>query len=267
MENQCNDYCHYAVYKPWKFFLRACAGDDFDDRLPYGKYGIIDSPKEDEPMRVEAFSKTYDGHKVLDFEGMELEPGKIYAVIGANGSGKSTFAKCIAGIVTADKKGPILEKKKTVGYMPQKSYAFSMTVEKNIGLGGSDTVRRQKLMEQLQITHLANKKGNRLSGGETARMALARVMMKSFDVMILDEPTAAMDIETSLLSEQLIMDYCKGTNCALILVTHSLQQAKRVADQVLYFYKGKLMESGEKEKVLNAPEKPETKRFIEFYGV
>lgn len=218
-------------------------------------------------MRVETFSKTYEGHCVLNFEGMELEPGKVYAVIGANGSGKSTFAKCIAGIIPADKKGQIIEKKITVGYMPQKSYAFSMSVEKNIALGGDDTKRAQKLMEQLQITHLAKKKGNRLSGGETARMALARVMMSAYDLLILDEPTAAMDIETSLLSENLIMDYCKETNCALILVTHSLQQAKRVADQVLYFYKGKLMEFGEKEEVLNSPKQPKTKRFLEFYGV
>ena len=218
-------------------------------------------------MRVESFSKTYDGRKVLDFEGMELEPGKIYAVIGANGSGKSTFAKCIAGIIRPDKKGQILEKKKSVGYMPQKSYAFSMSVEKNIALGGDNLERAAKLMEQLRITHLAKKRGNRLSGGETARMALARVMMRTFDVMILDEPTAAMDIETSLLSENLIVEYCRETNCALILVTHSLQQAKRVADQILYFHKGKLMESGDKEEILNAPKKSETKRFLEFYGV
>ena len=218
-------------------------------------------------MRVEAFSKTYEGRKVLEFKGLDLEAGKIYAVIGANGSGKSTFAKCIAGIIPTDKKGQSIDKKITVGYMPQKSYAFSMSVEKNIALGGDDKGRAQKLMEQLQITHLAKKRGNRLSGGETARMALARVMMSSFDVMILDEPTAAMDIETSLLSEQLIKEYCKETNCALVLVTHSLQQAKRVADNVLYFYRGKLMEYGDKEKVLNTPEQPQTKRFLEFYGV
>lgn len=218
-------------------------------------------------MRVEAFSKTYEGRRVLEFEGIELEPGKIYAVIGANGSGKSTFAKCIAGIIPADKKGTILDKKKSVGYMPQKSYAFSMSVEKNIALGGDDKERSQRLMEQLQITHLAKKRGNRLSGGETARMALARVMMRPFDVMILDEPTAAMDIETSLLSENLIMEYCRETNCALVLVTHSLQQARRVADEVLFFYQGKLKESGSKEKVLNTPKQPETKRFLEFYGV
>lgn len=218
-------------------------------------------------MRVEAFSKTYDGRTVLDFSGIELESGKIYAVIGANGSGKSTFAKCLAGIIPADKKGMIFDKKYSVGYMPQKSYAFAMSVEKNIALGGDDKVRAAKLMKELQIMHLAKKKANRLSGGETARMALARVLMNSFDVMILDEPTAAMDIESSSLSEELIIEYCKETGCALILVTHSLQQAKRVADEVLFFYQGKLLEAGAKEKVLFTPQKAETKRFLEFYGV
>lgn len=218
-------------------------------------------------MKIEAFSKTYDGQYVLDFPGMELESGKIYAVIGANGSGKSTFAKCLAGIIPTDKKETIFTKKVSVGYMPQKSYAFAMSVEKNIALGGEDQVREAKLMQKLQITHLARKKANRLSGGETARMALARVLMKSFDIVILDEPTVAMDIETSSLSEELIKEYCKETGCALILVTHSLQQAKRIADEVLFFYRGRLLEAGTKEKVLYAPEQDKTKKFLEFYGV
>lgn len=218
-------------------------------------------------MKIEAFSKTYDGQYVLDFPGMELESGKIYAVIGANGSGKSTFAKCLAGIIPTDKKETIFTKKVSVGYMPQKSYAFAMSVEKNIALGGEEQVRAAKLMQKLQITHLARKKANRLSGGETARMALARVLMKSFDIVILDEPTVAMDIETSSLSEELIKEYCKETGCALILVTHSLQQAKRIADEVLFFYRGRLLEAGTKEKVLYAPEQDKTKKFLEFYGV
>lgn len=217
-------------------------------------------------MRIEAFSKTYDGRKVLSFPGMELKPGKIYAVIGANGSGKSTFAKCLAGIVKADKKNILMDKKYSVGYMPQKSYAFAMSVEKNVALGGEDKVRASKLMERLQITHLAKKKANRLSGGETARMALARVLMRSRDVLILDEPTAAMDIELSSVSENLMKAYCKESGCTVILITHSLQQAKRVADEVLFFYKGNLLEAGAKEQVLYAPQCAETKRFLEFYG-
>ena len=218
-------------------------------------------------MRVNECTKTYDGRKVLDFPGMELEAGKIYAVIGANGSGKSTFAKCLAGIIKADQKNLLIDKQYTVGYMPQKSYAFAMSVEKNIALGGEDKERASKLMKRLQITHLAKKKANRLSGGETARMALARVVMKSFDVLILDEPTAAMDVELSSISEDLMKEYCKETGCTLVLITHSLQQAKRVADEVLFFYNGELLESGAKEQVLYAPKCAETKRFLDFYGV
>lgn len=218
-------------------------------------------------MKIEAFTKTYDGCRVLNFPGMEFKSGKIYAVIGANGSGKSTFAKCLAGIVPADKKEKMIDKKYSVGYMPQKSYAFAMSVEKNIALGGVDEARAHALMEQLKLTHLAKKKANRLSGGETARMALARVLMKKFDVLILDEPTAAMDIEMSSLSEELISAYCKEHGCTVVLITHSLQQAKRVADEVLFFDKGELAESGAKEQVLNTPQQAETKRFLEFYGV
>ena len=218
-------------------------------------------------MRVNECTKTYDGRKVLDFPGIELEAGKIYAVIGANGSGKSTFAKCLAGIIKADKKNSLIDKEYSVGYMPQKSYAFAMSVEKNIALGGDDKERASKLMDRLQITHLAKKKANRLSGGETARMALARVFMKSFDVLFLDEPTAAMDVELSSISEDLMKEYCEETGSALVLITHSLQQAKRVADEILFFCQGELKEAGAKEKVLYAPEQAETKRFLEFYGV
>ena len=73
-------------------------------------------------MKISAFSKTYNGRKVLDFPGIDLEPGKIYAIIGANGSGKSTFAKILAGIEKADRKGRLTDV--SIGYMPQKNYAF-----------------------------------------------------------------------------------------------------------------------------------------------
>lgn len=61
--------------------------------------------------------------------------------------------------------------------------------------------------------------------------------------------------------------YVRNTHCALILVTHSLQQARRIADEALYFHKGCLLESGAKETVLYVPEVPETRQFLEFYGV
>ena len=216
-------------------------------------------------MKIAAFTKTYEGRRVLNFPGLELQPGLIYALIGANGSGKSTFAKVLAGVLPADKKGRYSDAL-SVGYMPQKNYAFKLSTISNIMLNGSDAARAEQLMERLQLKHLEKKRGNRLSGGETARMALARLMMKSYELVILDEPTAAMDMETSSLSEEMIVDYVKETGCTLLLVTHSLQQAKRIADRVLYFHKGQLMEQGEKDTLLYNPQKPETRQFLEFYG-
>ena len=216
-------------------------------------------------MNISAFSKTYAGRKVLDFPGIDLEPGKIYAIIGANGSGKSTFGKILAGIEKPDRKGRLVDG--TIGYMPQKNYAFRMSTRANLLLNGTDKLRADMLMDAVQIAHLANARADRLSGGETARMALARLMMRSYDLAILDEPTAAMDMETTLLSETLIGQYVKETGCTLILVTHSLQQARRIADEVLYFHKGHLLESGPRETILATPTQPETRQFLDFYGI
>lgn len=216
-------------------------------------------------MKLAAFTKTFDKRCVLDFPGLELEGGKIYAVIGANGSGKSTFAKILSGVVPADKKGKHTDCT-SVGYMPQKNYAYRMSTKANILLPHKNEKRAEELMEALQLSELSDKRADRLSGGETARMALARLMMKSFELVILDEPTAAMDMETTMLSEKLIVDYVKKTGCALVLVTHSLQQARRVADRAIYFHKGRLLEEGEAKKLLFTPEKEETKQFLEFYG-
>ena len=217
-------------------------------------------------MKISAFSKTYEGTGVLNFPGMEMKPGTVYAIIGANGSGKSTFAKILAGVLSADRKGKLLDAA-SVGYMPQKNYAFRMTAKANILLNSKDEDRANSLLDALQIRHLENKRADKLSGGETARMALARLMMRRYDVVILDEPTAAMDMETTSLSEDLILRYVKETGCTLILVTHSLQQARRVADEVLYFHKGKLLETGKKDTVLYNPTMAETRQFLDFYGV
>ncbi len=214
-------------------------------------------------MKLQAFSKTYDGTTVLSFPGMELEKGKIYAVIGANGSGKSTFAKIIAGVLPADRKFFLEE---SVGYLPQKPYAFRMSVKKNILLTGDDEESANNLMEALGLRHLEKKRADRLSGGETARMAMARLMMSAYQLVILDEPTAAMDMETTAAAERLIQEYTQRTGCAMILVTHSLQQARRIADEVLFFHKGTLKEAGPKEQVLLTPRQPETRQFLDFYG-
>lgn len=214
-------------------------------------------------MILPAFSKTYHGVKVLDFPGLELQPGKIYAILGANGSGKSTFAKIAAGVLPADQKCRIPG---SVGYLPQKPYAFRMTLRKNILLTAGRPEQADELMRTLSLTELKEKRADRLSGGETARMAMARLMMKRYDMVILDEPTAAMDMESTSAAEELILKYVRETDCVLILVTHSLQQARRVADEAIFFHKGRLLENGPAEYVLYHPALAETRKFLEFYG-
>jgi ABC-type multidrug transport system ATPase subunit len=217
-------------------------------------------------MKTIAFSKTYNKRVVLDLPELELPKGQITAVIGPNGSGKSTFAKILAGIEHADRKDPILPGI-SVGYLPQKSFPFRMSTEKNILQNGNDRARAAELMKALDIGGLAGQSAKKLSGGETARMALARLLMGQYDLLILDEPTSAMDMESTLASERLIADYCHKTGCAVLLITHSIQQARRMARQVAFLHQGKLIEQGETDLVLSKPSQAETKQFLDFYGI
>ena len=217
-------------------------------------------------MRIAACSKTFGARTVLQIPEFVLAPGQLYAVVGANGSGKSTFARLVAGVLPADRNIRVLPDPVKVGYMPQKSYAFRLTTRANILLTGGRQERAEDLMEALQIRHLARQRATGLSGGETAKMALARVLARPCELLVLDEPTSAMDMESAILAEQLIETYCKETNCAVLLITHDLQQARRMAEEALFFFRGRLWESGPAKTVLFCPERPETKRFLEFYG-
>lgn len=136
---------------------------------------------------------------------------------------------------------------------PRSPMPFVWSVRKNILLGGRDIQKAESLAKALSLTELEHKRADRLSGGETARMAMARLMMGTYDVVILDEPTAAMDMETTAAAETLIQSYVRQTNCILILVTHSLQQARRIADEAMFFQKGEVLEYGPAESLLYSP--------------
>lgn len=216
-------------------------------------------------MKTTAFTKTYAERVVLSLPELELPRGQITAIIGPNGSGKSTLAKILAGIERADEKRPILSGV-SVGYLPQKSFPFRMSTEKNILQNGNDPVRARALMKELGIDSLAGQSAKKLSGGETARMALCRILMKRYELLILDEPTAAMDMESTLAAEGLIQKYCAETGCAVLLITHSIGQARRLSDRLFFLQGGKLIEQGQTSQLLSAPQCEETKRFLEFYG-
>ena len=217
-------------------------------------------------MKTTAFTKTYSRRMVLSLPELTLPEGKITAVIGPNGSGKSTFARVLAGIEAADDRRAILTGV-SVGYQPQKSFPFRMSAKKNILQNGNDPTRATALMKALGIETLAGQSAKRLSGGETARMALCRILMKRYELLILDEPTAAMDMESTLAAEECIRAYCAETGCGVLLITHSIQQARRLAHRVIVLHEGKLIEQGDAERVLSSPQEEQTRRFLEFYGI
>ena len=223
-------------------------------------------------MRIENIKKTYGEKIVLDVEKFDFEKGKIYAIVGANGSGKSTLLRIMAKTLKADRgsKAVVDFEKSTHCYMPQKNYAFKMSTEKNVMLSVKRTAenkaRAEDLMRELKIDHLAKSQAHKLSGGETARMALCRTILSGAEVLLFDEPTAAMDIESTLLAEDIIRRYNKENNATIIMVTHSINQARRLSDNVIFMKDGKIVESGTMNAVLDNPKCDETKEFLEFFS-
>ena len=142
--------------------------------------------------------KKYGTAFVLDLPPLRFECAKTYAVIGANGCGKSTFARILAGLCE-NEAGKSSANDWTggwsVGFLPQRSYAFHMSVLQNLMLNrGADKPSTQgmnragELLAALKLTELRRAPAKKLSGGETARMALARLLMQKYDLLILDEP-------------------------------------------------------------------------------
>lgn len=217
-------------------------------------------------MKIPALKKSYGKRTVLNSPELCLEPGKIYAAIGPNGSGKTTFARIVAGVLGADGQAFVPEEGTVIRYMPQKSYPFRMSVQQNILLTKGDPEKAKELMKALNLENVQRQKISSLSGGETAKMAFLRVLMQPCDLLILDEPTAAMDMESAITAEKLLADYCTSCGCAVLLITHDLFQARRMADEVLFFHQGELAEQGKAADVLYHPANEMTRRFLDYYG-
>lgn len=104
-------------------------------------------------------------------------------------------------------------------------------------------------------------KREKLSGGETQKVALLRTVILESDVIILDEPTASMDIESTLASETLIKDIMKDKR-TVIFVTHDFYQAERIADYVIFMDKGKIIEQGETDNIFNNPKNAKVRMML-----
>lgn len=217
-------------------------------------------------ITVENAVKDYGSTRVLDINKLEFNKG-IYVILGSNGSGKSTLLSCIAGLnnlssgkILYDGKDFNMNMRNFVSLLVQKPYLFRKTSYENIISGlkfrkinlEEINKRVNKYLDYLDVQQLLNKKAHWLSGGERGKIALLRTAVLETEVIMLDEPTSAMDIESSIKAERLIMDMASN-NKTVIIVTHDVYQARRIADFVIFMDKGKVIEMGKKEEVLMNP--------------
>jgi tungstate transport system ATP-binding protein len=217
-------------------------------------------------ITVENAVKDYGSTRVLDINKLEFNKG-IYVILGSNGSGKSTLLSCIAGLnnlssgkILYDGKDFNMNMRNFVSLLVQKPYLFRKTSYENIISGlkfrkiNLEEINKKvnKYLDYLDVQQLLNKKAHWLSGGERGKIALLRTAVLETEVIMLDEPTSAMDIESSIKAERLIMDMA-SSNKTVIIVTHDVYQARRIADFVIFMDKGKVIEMGKKEEVLMNP--------------
>lgn len=223
--------------------------------------------------------KEYGERVVLDVESLVLQSGRSYALVGPNGSGKSTLCKVLSGVIDqssgyVDVEGAERDSL-AVGYMPQKSYAFGFSVFKNVslalsssGLGKAEVESRvKKALEEVGMIQFAEERGSSLSGGEAQRVALARMLVQDLDVLLLDEPTASMDIAGTLLVEEALARYREHTGCLLVAATHAPSQARRIADEAVMLDGGRIVEFGPTNYVLEHPESEAGRKFLSYWAV
>lgn len=219
-------------------------------------------------IRVMDASKEYNGREALYIEELNFKEGYVYALMGLNGSGKSTLLRCVSGIDSFTRGRVVYDNcsydetiKRNIAVMLQDTYLFNSSVIKNILIGLEfrkldkevAAERVTAYVPYLNIDDLLNKNARELSGGEQAKVSLLRSAILETEITFLDEPTASMDIESTLRAENLIKAMAGGKR-SVVLVTHDLLQAERIADFVIFLDKGRIIEQGETNKVLKFPQ-------------
>lgn len=226
-------------------------------------------------LRAENIFFTYEGDNTPALNGLSLsiKKGKKTACMGSNGSGKSTFFLCCNGIRRPDsgtlyyndmpvnytKKG-LLDLRRKVGIVFQDpdNQLFSASVAQEISfgplnLGLSEAEARQKtdaVMERLGITPFAHKPVHALSDGQKKLVAIADILVMEPELIIFDEPAAALDpLHTERVRE--IIDEVAGRGTTVLLATHDADYAFTWADEVLVFHRGQLLKSGSPQKIFS----------------
>ncbi len=231
------------------------------------------------------------GHQALFNNNLDIEENKITAVIGPSGCGKSTHLRIYnrifelyrgqtaVGEVLLDGKNilapdvDVLELRRKVGMIFQKPTPFPMSVFDNVAysmklhfkMSKSEMADRveQALRDASLWDEVKDKlksSGLALSGGQQQRLCIARAIAVKPEVLLMDEPTSAIDPVATLKIEEL-MDSLRN-NYTIVIVTHNMQQAARISDYTAFFFKGEIIEAGETQQIFTNPRNPKTEEYI-----
>jgi polar amino acid transport system ATP-binding protein len=237
-------------------------------------------------IEIKGLSKSFGKLKVFENLDMNIKKGEVLVIIGASGSGKSTFLRCLNHLEvpengTVSIEGETLnvkDKKKMRKVIEKMGMVFQgfnlfphMTVLQNVieapitVKGENRTVvleRAKKLIEKVGLSDKLSVYPSKLSGGQKQRVAIARALCMQPDIMLFDEPTSALDPE--LVGEVLnVMKDLAKEGMTMIVVTHEMGFAREVADRVVFMDGGKILEEGTPEQVFKNPKEARTKAFLE----
>ncbi len=230
---------------------------------------------------IRDLAKAYQGREVLAIDAIDVQRGEILALVGPSGSGKSTLLRLLnflepptrgwiefAGArFDAGKEMP-LELRRRVTTVFQRPMLLDRTVWDNVAyslrLRGQRDAHSpaQNALELVGLANLAHQNARSLSGGEAQRVALARAMILHPDVLLMDEPTANLDPYNVGLIEKIIHQVNRDQNTTVVLVTHNVFQARRLADRVAFLLAGKLIEVADVAAFFDSPADARTQAFI-----
>ena len=188
-------------------------------------------------LRASNISYSRSQKLILDQVSFDLYRGQITTIIGPNGAGKSTLTSIVNGLI--DNFSGDLERLPglRIGYLPQKVYVntlMPLSVERMLQLTRSvENAEVDATLAQAEVSHLKHRQVQSLSEGELKRVLLARTTLGKPDLIVLDEPTAGVDVTGEIKMYELISDFRQQLNCAVLLVSHDLHLVMSKTDQVL----------------------------------
>jgi molybdate transport system ATP-binding protein len=223
----------------------------------------------------------------LDIE-ISVAPGEILALVGPSGSGKSTTLRAIAGLYTpaagriacngavwldSEARIDVPARARRTGMVFQ-SYALfpHLTALENVmeALAKARTDERlnqaRALLARVHLNGLEDRKPGALSGGEQQRVAVARALARRPDVLLLDEPFAAVDRLTRRRLRAELMELRRELSMPVILVTHDLDDAVRLADRMSVLYRGRVLQTGAVEEIMSSPVSETVRELLDLAG-